>query len=68
MELEKKVDQLIAIQEEQQRELRKISRAAQLYFWLTIIGFVLSLGYVCIMVFGLTSLIGGSGGFNFPTP
>lgn len=67
MELEKKVDQLIAIQEEQQQELRKISRAAQLYFWLTIIGFVLSLGYVCIMVFGLTSLIGGSSGFNFPT-
>lgn len=66
MELEKKVDQLIAIQKEQQQELRKISRAAQLYFWLTIIGFVLSLGYICIMVFGLTSLIGGTGGFNFP--
>lgn len=63
MELENKVNELIAIQKEQQQELRKISRAAQLYFWLTIIGFVLSLGYICIVVFGLTSMLGG---FNFP--
>ena len=66
MNLEKKVDQLIAIQKEQQQELRKISRAAQLYFWLTIIGFVLFLGYLCIMLFGFTSLLGGTGGFNLP--
>lgn len=68
MALEKKINELIEIQKEQQDELRKISRAAQLYFWLTIIGFVFSLIYICVMIFVFPSLLGGLSGLDFPTP
>ncbi len=66
-DLEKKIDKLIQIQLDQKDQLKSINRAAQLYFWVTIIGFVLSIGYLCFLIFGLSSLISGTSNIPFPT-
>ncbi|PKO12451.1 MAG: hypothetical protein CVU39_23945 [Chloroflexi bacterium HGW-Chloroflexi-10] len=57
VELEKKIERLIAIQKDQQQELKKISRAAQLFFWMTIVSIVLGIISFCIGIASSASLL-----------
>jgi hypothetical protein len=62
----KRLDHLITLQEHMDQQINKINRVAQYFFWLSIIGFVLSLVSICLAVAGVIPLLSSAG--NLVTP
>lgn len=54
----KRLDHLITLQEHMDQQISKINRVAQFFFWLTIIGIVLSLISTCLAISGVLPLLG----------
>lgn len=55
--LVKRLDHLIAVQEQMDQKLKKINRVAQFFFWLTIIGLALGVLGVVLSLIGALSLM-----------
>ncbi|GAP12372.1 hypothetical protein LARV_00106 [Longilinea arvoryzae] len=53
----KRLDTLIAFQEHMDRQINKINRVAQFFFWLAIVSLVLSLISVCLAIAGVLPLL-----------
>lgn len=54
----KRLDHLITLQEHTDQQINKINRVVQFFFWLAIIGFVLSLISICLAISGVLPLLG----------
>ncbi len=53
----KRLDTLIGLQEHMDRQINKINRVAQFFFWLAIVSLVLSLISVCLALAGLLPIL-----------